>query len=382
MLERVGIVGAAQTPFSPKRADVNIAELAYEAVEKVMEETGLDMKRDIDGRISCSHDIWDGQTISNINITDVAGCHLRCEEKMAMDGLTAVYYSAVCILSGEFDCMLLLAHTKMSQTSRHIVNNVAFDPIYSRQLGFDFTSAAALQARRYKHRFGITDKQIAGVCVKNLANAIDNPCSHNKGDYTLSDILASPMAASPIREMEISPDTDGAVAMIIASEKKAREITDTPVWVKGMGTCYDAFYLGDRDLSDCMALETAASRAYKMAEITDPGKQIDLVELGEEFAYQELLWTEGLGLCGSGEGGRLLDSGETRREGRLPVNASGGLLSGVPANVMGLNRAAEAVFQLTGKAGKCQVEGARTAVVQGHSGYCGQHQCVVVLNRD
>jgi acetyl-CoA C-acetyltransferase len=382
MLERVGIAGIAQTPFSPKRADVNVSELAYEAIEDVLEATGLDMKADINGRISCSHDIWDGQTISNIGITDVIGGHLRWEEKMAMDGLTALYYATVTILSGECDCMLLLAHTKMSQTSRHIVNNVAFDPIYTRQLGFDYTSAAALQKKRYMHRYGITAEQIAQVSVKNLANAKANPNAHNKGDYTVADILASPMAAEPIHEMEAAPDSDGAVAMIVAAEEKAKRITDRPVWVAGIGTCYDAFYLGDRDLAECMALRRAACRAYKMAGITDPQHQIDLIELGEEFSYQELLWLEGLGICSEGKAGRFLESGATQRTGKLPVNPSGGLISGVPANVMGLNRAAEAALQLMGQAGERQVKQAGTAVAQGHSGYCGQHQCVIVLKSE
>jgi hypothetical protein len=86
--------------------------------------------------------------------------------------------------------------------------------------------------------------------------------------------------------MEMAPDTDGAVAMILASEEKARQITDRPVWVSGLGTCYDAHYLGDRDLSDCLALTRAAERAYKMAGIANPGKEVDLVELGDEQLAQ------------------------------------------------------------------------------------------------
>ena len=382
MQDQVAIVGIAQTVFSPKRADANYAELAYEVIERVLKDTGLDMARDIDNSISCSHDIWDGQTISDIGITDVIGGHLRNEEKMAMDGSTAVYYGAVGILSGEFRCTLLLAHTKMSQTNRNIVNNDAFDPIYTRLLGFDYTSAAALQARRYMHAYGITEEHTAAVVRKNLGNAVDNPHAHNKGRFSMEEILRSPFVSDPIRAMDMAPDTDGAVAMVLASGERAADITDTPVWIRGMGTCYDAHYLGDRDLAGCMALERAAARAYGMAGITDPRQEIDVVELAEEFSYQELLWTEGLGICGRGEGGKLVASGVTGRNGKLPVNPSGGLLSGVPANVMGLNRVAEAALQVMGKAGDCQVPGVKCAVAQGHSGFCGQHHCVVVLGAD
>lgn len=382
MSDRVAIVAVAQTKFSPRRPEVNVAEMAYEVIEQVLAETGLEIERDIDNAVTCSHDIWDGQTISNIGITDVVGGHLRAEEKVAMDGSTAVYYGTIGILSGEYQCSLLLAHTKMSQTSRNIVNNVAFDPIYTRMLGFDYTSAAALQARRYLYKYGIPSGHTAQVVIKNLGNAVRNPLSCRSGNYTVQDVMSAPLVASPLRRLDIAPDADGAVAMILASEKRAREITDRPVWVRGIGTCYDAHYLGDRDLADCLALEKAAAQAYRMAGIRHPRRSIDVVELGDEFSYQELLWTEGLGLCERGGGGRLVASGYTGPDGRIPVNPSGGLLSGVPANVAGLNRVAEAALQLMGKAGDRQVHDPKIAVAQGHSGFCGQHQCVIVLGRD
>jgi len=382
MSERVAIVGVAQATFRPKRADVNYSEMAYEVISQVLGETGLTIERDVDNAVSCSHDIWDGQTISNIGITDVIGGHLRNEEKMAMDGSTAVYYAAIGILSGEFDCTLVLAHTKMSQTNRNVINNTAFDPIYTRLLGLDFTSAGALQAARYMRVRNITDRQVAKVVVQNLANAVHNPVAHNKGRYTIEEVLNAPVVAAPLREMDIAPGTDGAVALIMASEEKAKRITSSPVWILGMGTSYDAHYLGDRDLSECRALEQAAARAYKMAGITDPAREVDVIELSEEFSYQELLWLEGLGICAHGEAGHLIDSGFTALDGELPVNPSGGLLSGVPANVAGLNRVAEAALQLRGDAEGHQIHNPKMAVAQGHSGFCGQHQCVIVLGKE
>jgi len=168
MADRVAVVAVAQTKFAPKRAEVNYAEMAYEVITRVLTDTGLDLDKDIGSKISCSQDIWDGQTISNIGITDVIGGHLQSEEKMPMDGSTAVFYGTVGILSGEYDCALLMAHTKMSQTNRNIVNNVAFDPIYTRMLGLDYTSAAALQAKRYMYKYGITSEQVAKVVKKSF----------------------------------------------------------------------------------------------------------------------------------------------------------------------------------------------------------------------
>jgi acetyl-CoA C-acetyltransferase len=148
-----------------------------------------------------------------------------------------------------------------------------------------------------------------------------------------------------------------------------------------MSNCYDVHYPGDRDLANCDALIKATKEAYKMAGIRDPRKEIDLVELSEYFSYQELLWTEGLGLCGRGEGGELIESGATGMKGDIPVNASGGLLSGIPVTVAGTSRVAEATWQLQGTAGKHQVPGARIAVAHGSGGLCGQMHCVIVLEK-
>lgn len=382
MSDRVAIVAAAQTRFSPKRGDAQYNELGWEVIKEVMESAGLEMEKDIDNSISCSHDVWDGQTISNIGITDVIGGHLRNEEKMAMDGSTAVYYGAIGILSGEHDCTLIMAHTKMSATRRNVVSNNGFEPLYNRLLGLDWTSAAAMQQRRYMEAYGVTAKQVAQVAVKNLSNAQNNRWAHNFGTYTIEDILNSPMVADPITEKMMAPDTDGAVALILASEKKAKSITKNPVWIKGIGTSYDAYFLGDRDLSKVASLRDATSQAYNMAGIKKPSSEIDLVELDEEFAYQELMWMEGLGLCDEGTAGQLLESGETLPGGKLPVNPSGGVLSGVPHNVMGLNCVAQAARQIMGTAGGHQVKDVNLAVAQGHSGFCGQHHCVIVLGRE
>jgi acetyl-CoA C-acetyltransferase len=116
-----------------------------------------------------------------------------------------------------------------------------------------------------------------------------------------------------------------------------------------------------------------------MAGIRNPMKQIDVAEISEEYSYQEPLWMEGLGFCGRGEGGRLVDSGVTKMDGKLPVNPSGGMLSGNPTCVAGIARVAEAVLQLRGEAGDRQVKNAQVALAHGVTGICGQHHCVMIL---
>jgi acetyl-CoA C-acetyltransferase len=119
-----------------------------------------------------------------------------------------------------------------------------------------------------------------------------------------------------------------------------------------------------------------------MAGIGRPLREIDVAEISEEYSYQELLWMEGLGFCDRGEGGKLIDSGKTKIGGKLPVNPSGGVLSGNPNGVAGMVRVAEAVLQLRGKAGGRQVDGAKVALAHGVTGICGQHQAVMILGRN
>jgi len=383
MARRVGIVGVAQTKYE-KKPGMHLQDLSFEPVDKILQDTGLKFTEDgtgIDATISCSQDHWDGWTISSKNVVDGAGGHLRPEEKVAEDGAYALYYAALSVLGGHYDCILVVAHTKESQVDGRLIENSGLEALYSRMLGLDFTSCAALQATQYMQRYGISPSQCAQVVVKNRANAMGNPYAQAPEKLTVDSVLSSPMLSDPIRLLDAKPVSDGACALILAAEDKAKKWTDRPVWIEGLGCCYDRHYLGYRDLTDPLSLTEAAKRAYGMAGISDPRGDIDLTELSEYYSYQELLWSEGLGLCERGDGGRLVESGATQIGGDIPVNPSGGLLSGVPVNVAGLNRAVEAVTQLRGEAGRRQVDGAGTALVHGTGGVCGQMHCVIILRR-
>jgi acetyl-CoA C-acetyltransferase len=380
MAGRVGVVAVGQTKYHPNRADVNEEELAYEAVKQVLEQSGLTLS-DIDSAISCSQDFWDGRTISNMNIQHVVGAHLSDEDKVAEDGVNAVYTAMARILSGHHHIVLVLSHTKESQAEKSLVENAAFDAILMRQLGLDFLSSAAMQAKRYMYKYGITAEQCAKVAVRNRGNARNNPFAQEPLDITVEDVLGSKMMSSPIRLLDTKPVSDGACAMILASEDKAKKLTRKPVWILGASNCYETHYLGDRELADCDALVKAAKKAYSMAGIRNPLKQIDVAEISEEYSYQGLLWMEGLGFCGRGEGGKFIDSGITRMGGKLPVNPSGGVLAGNPTCVAGMARVAEAVLQLRGEAGARQIKGAQVALAHGVTGICGQHHGVMILGK-
>ena len=378
MAERVAIVAVAQTKYAACRADVNEEELAYEAIKQVLDETGVTLS-EIGSAVTCSQDFWDGRTISSMNIQHVVGAHLSHEDNISEDGLNAVYAAMAQILSGHHDLILLEAHTKESQADKSLIENAALDPIFMRQLGLDFTSAAAMQAKRYMYKYGITPEQCARVVVRNRANARNNPLAQEPLDLTVDDVIGSRMVISPIRLLDMKPISDGACAMIMASESRAKKLTKKPVWILGASNCYEAHYLGDRDLADCDALTQAAKKAYSMAGIGNPVKELDVAEISTEYSYQEPLWLEGLGFCDRGQGGKLVESGTVKMGGRLPFNPSGGVLAGNPNGVAGMARVIEATLQLRGEAGARQVKGAKTALAHGYTGMCGQHQAVMIL---
>ena len=381
MAGRVGIVAASMTKFEAAKPYDHLMDLVVEVTDKVVAAAGINLKDDVEAVISCSQDHWDGRTISSMAIPDATCSHLKDESKVAADGAYAVLYGAMHILSGDNKLVLVVSHCEESITSGTMIENWSIDHIFHRQLGMDFTIGAAMQARRYMDKYKLTPEQFAKVVVKNRGNARKNPYAQEAMDLTIDQVLKSRMLAEPVTELMRKPVSDGACAVILASEEVARKLTPNPVWITGAGNYYEAHNPGDRDLVECDALVKAARKAYKMAGIGNPLKDIDVVELNEYYAHEELLWTECLGLCGRGEGGKLIDSGKTQLKGELPVNPSGGLLSGIPVTVAGMTRVAEAVWQLQGKAGEHQVQGAKRAVAHGCGGLAGQMHCVLVLEK-
>jgi acetyl-CoA C-acetyltransferase len=159
-----------------------------------------------------------------------------------------------------------------------------------------------------------------------------------------------------VQRLDVSPVSDGAVALVMANENVARRVTNKPVWVEGVGWALDTAYWTDRDLCYPRYVEVAARMAYKMAGITDPAHEIHVAEPYDPFDYKELHHMEGLMLCGKGEAPIITAEGKTQRDGELPICPSGGLLGvGNPIAAAGLMKVAEIFWQLRGEAGKRQI---------------------------
>lgn len=376
-MNKVAIIGTAQTMYQ-KNNPASRAEMAFEVTSEALEDAGLTIK-DIDNTVTHCNDYWDGRTISCIALTEATGSDKVHTTNISGDGAYGALMGMMRILSGHFKIALVVAESKGSESVPGIITNAMFDPIYERMLGIDAVSSAALQARRYMSRKGATAEQFAMVSVKNHKNAKNNPYAHLPMDLTVEDVMNSRVLADPIKLYDSSPVSDGACALILAEESVAMEKCKKPVWIRGVGASTDFYHLGDRDLAESESLTSAAKKAYDMAGISAPLKEIDVAEVYDAFSYMELMWMEGLGLVEPGRAGFAIEKGLTQMNGVLPINPSGGVLSSHAILVAGLARIAEAVLQLRGEAGARQVDGARIALAHGSVGACGQGHCVFIL---
>jgi acetyl-CoA C-acetyltransferase len=285
------------------------------------------------------------------------------------------------IASGLFSSALVVAYGKSSEGSIIEQTKAMAEPFFLRPLGIDALCAGALQSRAYLHHFGIDEAAPAGVVVKNRAAGMRNMHAQLRSEVTLDAVISSDEIVSPIRKLEVCPVTDGACAVVLVEEPLARSLGVRPAWITGVGYEMDACNPGARVLHRADSARRAAARAYRMAGVYDPMVELDVLEVSEYYAYQELMLYEALGLCDEGQGARLLDSGETNPEGRTPVSPSGGVLCANPVMATGLVRLAEAAAQVSNRAGKMQVEGARKALAHAGGGLAMQAATCVVVER-
>jgi acetyl-CoA C-acetyltransferase len=376
-MQKVGIVGYYQVKL---HSDANYGryEMIFEASRGALDKAGL-KKKDISTVISCTNDYYDGRTISNCFTVEVGGGYMADESKVEMDGAHAALYGLMRILSGNHNLAVVWGGSMPSCYPYHTVRLYETDPTWERPLGYvnDIT-AAGFQMRAYMEKYGVSEEEIAKVAVKNKRNAAKNPLALKEAQLSsisVKDVLESGMYADPVTELMVAPPCDGVAALLLAPEKHALKITDKPVWITGVGYSQDTYYLGERDLSGCNSMRQAAEMAYKASGIKDPKAEINVAELFESHAAEELIFIEELGLA---EKGKAVDL-NSEINGEIAVNPSGGALSGNPPCATGLIRIIEAVKQLTGEAGDHQVKGAKKALASGQIGMCAQNNIVYVL---
>jgi acetyl-CoA C-acetyltransferase len=270
------------------------------------------------------------------------------------------------VRTGQFDVVALEGHSKASNIlSLPEITAYAQDPVLNRPLRLNTHFIAGLEMNRYLFEMDTTHEQCAAVAVKNRRNALRNPAAAYGADLTHDEVLNSPPLAWPLGRLEAAAHADGAIVMVLASEERARFLTDKPVWILGIGWCSGSPSLESRDWGSLPYIEKAAHMAYRQAGLRSPREVIDFAEVDDLYAYRELQTLEALGVFSPGEAGALTEEGFTAADGDLPVNISGGSLGmGDLLDANGLARLLEAVLQLRGEAGSRQLEGAEIGLVQ------------------
>jgi acetyl-CoA C-acetyltransferase len=285
------------------------------------------------------------------------------------------------IRTGQFDLVAVEGHSKASNIlTLPEITAYAQDPVLNRPLRLNTHFVAGMEMQRYLFESDNTREQCAAVTVKNRYNALKNPLAAYGAELSLEDVLLGPPLAWPLGVRETAEHVDGAVVMVLASEKTAHHLTDKPVWILGMGWCNDSPSLESREWGNLPYIESAAHMAYHQAGIADPLDAIDFAEVDDTYAYKELQSLEALGVFRPGEAGSATMDGFTALDGSLPVNASGGSLGvGYMLDATGLQRGLETVLQLRGEAGAHQIEGAEVGLVQSWRGVPTTSGAVAVL---
>lgn len=243
-----------------------------------------------------------------------------------------------------------------------------------RSIFMDIYAAMALE---HMSKYGTTQAQFAAVSAKNSYHGSLNPRAQYREQLTVQQVLDSPEIAYPLTLPMCSPIGDGAAAVILVSEKKARQMGLVKP-VKVVSSVLRSGWDTTKD-SDAGIAQVCAQEAYEEAGIGP--QDLSCIELHDASAPSELIYYEHLGLCPEGEGGRFIDEGHSKLGGKVPVNTSGGLLrKGHPIGATGVAQIVELTEQLQGRAQGCQVEGARIAMAENGGGYINGDAAALVVS--
>lgn len=370
MAKRVAVVGSGQTHHKSQRLDVNGVELIHEAVSRALEETHL-TRDDIDLIIIGNMDHFEGINYVDMWSIDGSGGLMKPTIKLTTGGTTGSTLAIAgyhMVASGLFNVALVIGWEKNSESDTTAAINTAFDPVWDRLTFAGAIGGLALEASVYMHNYGVTEKDAARVVVRDRKNACGNPFAHLRKEVTIEEVLRSPMLCDPVKLLDMCPRSDGACAVIFASEDVAEKTTDTPAWIWGVANRHLYTFINDVNFHGLHSLKNASTELYQKCGIKEPLKEIDLIELYQPYSFGGLLWLESLGLCKDGEAPRLVWDGVTDMDGELPINPSGGVIPTNPIGATGLIRCAEAAMQIMGKAEGHQVPDVNIAMSTGFGG--------------
>lgn len=387
MARAVAILGVGQTQHG-RRMDVSYPDLVREAVVRVFEDTGLSPK-DIDGVVSGTMpSMMEGVALTHFYFAEAMqaiGKPILKTETCGSTGVSIAHTAFYWVASGAADVVLAVGHEKMYEGDSQATMTTVLDPFYQRYFLAGAPGVFSMQSQLWATRYKIPEEKIrdaaAFISVTHHASAFDNPYAHIKTKVTMEDVKNSRIIVYPIRLLDVCPNSDGACAVIFASEGMARRLGRKVAWVKGVGYRGDEQFFGDSDKVVWQSAIQAARQAYDQAGIRNPRKELDVAEVYNPFTYQEMMFYECFGFCEFGQAPDLVLKGTFSREGELPVCPSGGVLCTNPIGATGLIRVAEASMQVTGRAGDHQIPGAKLALAHAMGGI-DQFNGVMILSSE
>jgi len=386
-MSRVAVVGIGHSKFG-RRTDVSIGELAFESIKQAVDDAGVDRK-DIRNVIVGNMGGWSQESLPAVVVDEYAGLSgagtMRVEAACA-SGSAALKSAHDSIASGDGDLALAVGVEKMTEvdtpTAVELIGRAGSYFWEFENFGMTFPAYYALHAVAHMNRFGTTEEDLARVAVKAHHYGAMNPLAQFQKEITLEKALGSPVVAWPLKLFDACPLTDGSAAVVLASEEVAKKLTDTPVWIRAIGSSSDSANLGRR--GSYVGLEAAvraAKAAYSLAKVSP--EDIDVATAHDCFTIAELMAYEDLGFCKKGEGAKMIREGQTEIGGRVPVNLDGGLKAkGHPIGATGVSMAVEITKQLRGEAGRHQAPIKKGVGLVHNIGGTGHYAYVTILGRD
>ena len=386
---KIGIIGVGQTPFV-RGYPGSIRELAFDGFKDAMEDAQISAK-DIDASIICSAPEYDKQRspagvfAEYLGLTPQPTFYLESLCSSSSMGVRTAY---ALVKSGLHEVVAVIGFQKMSEISsaesQERMGRGA-DIQWESPFGTMMPAYYAMYARGHMEKYGTTPDDLALIRVKaatygqiNEKAVYRKPVSFEM--FSDPDNAMSGPVASPLRVGDCCANADGSSCVIVASEEKAKSFSKKPVWILGLGSASTAVNMAGRDLfSGLTVAQQAGEQAYKMAGIS--AKDVDVAEVHDCFTIAELMAYENLGFAKPGEGKELIKGKETYKEGSIPVNVDGGLLSkGHPIGATGGSQIRTIVLQLRGEAGDMQVKDPEIGLVHNIGGV-GLYGNVTVLGR-
>jgi len=386
-MRRVAIIGVGNSRFGV-RSDAILQEIAFEAVKEAFEDAGITQK-DIDLSVVGSVGTRLYEALPAVPVNEYVGLDgkgpIRVEAACAT-GSAAVFTAYNVIASGYVDTAIAIGVEKMCEvdtpTSTAVGGRGGNYLWEFHMFGTSFAGYYALYATAHMSRYGTTEEQLAKVAVKAHKYGAMNPKAHFQKEINIETVLRSRTICWPLKLYDCCPISDGAAAVILASEEKVKEFkVEDPVWIKAIGYSSDTSNLVRRpNYVGLGATVKAAEMAYKIAKI-EP-RDVDVATVHDCFTIAEIMAYEDLGFCRKGEGGKLIDEGQTYVGGKIPVNVDGGLKAkGHPLGATGCSMMYELTKQLRNEAGKRQAPLRKNIALAHNVGGTGHYCYVTILER-